>query len=613
MDHARYREQIAAALAGSKDAIMGSFIVAISTLAGEHGFGGDFGVRLRKLHDYGCGLHSEGDVYRRELKALAKIPKKELEKAAEEPRIHRTEGPLTPALVEQHCSMCDDNEIPAAPDDRDLWTALYAPAYLLGWSDLAGAERDLLTLPMTVGPTFNAAALRQQTEAAIKRARHAYPALALDAASLDYTSATHFGWSLSKAMSQAAASFDRSAPAPSKGGKKPKKAVPPPDMKPMEELLYERTVKALRAWSKANATSALALLGFDGTPPEDNVGICFGSEATFDKTIAWLEPDATASRKALDYKHWELTGGTAAWLARFDVGHADGHYEAEVKLPKYARFAGSDDAPVSKRPDGITWGDGTLRVLFTRVLQRVVESGELAKVRCAPTLYLVYTMHVRLERRVEAAGERLELLGGQLRFGVRHPVLRDRHTAGADREAGVDRERVGAVPLGEVDDAAPVRDVVLDDPRHRRDVRVPRPLRLVAMAVEAGPNGERAGPGRVPLRLLDRGRIGVRAAIRDELHEPEQDDEASERDQQSLEEAGHYLVHTALMPRKEVRDEDTLPQVSAGRTRGATRRRASARPACPRTSRRPERPRHRPHGMRGRECSPRAAHRAAPP
>ncbi len=374
---------------------MGSFIVAISTLAGEHGFGGDLGVRLRKLHDYFCGLDGEGAVYRRELQALAKLSKKELEKATEETRLHRTDGPLTPALVEAHCSMCDDNEIPATPDDRDLWAALYAPAYLLGWTDLVGAERDLLTLPMTVGPTINAAALRKQTEAAITRARHAYPALALDAASLDYTSATHFGWSLSKAMAQAAASFDRSAPAKSKGGKKPKpkKPVAPPDMKPMEELLYERTLKALRAWSKANTKSELALLGFDGTPPEDNVGICFGSAATFDKTIAWLEPDATASRKALDYKHWELAGGTAGWLARFDVSHTDGHYEAEVKLPKYARFAGSDDAPVSKRPDGITWGDGTLRVLFTRVLQRVVESGELGKVRCAPTLYLVYTMH----------------------------------------------------------------------------------------------------------------------------------------------------------------------------------------------------------------------------
>lgn len=393
MDHARYREQIAAALSGSPDAIMGSFIVAISTVAGEHGFGGDFGVRMRKLHDYFCGLDGEREVYRRELEALAKVPKEELDESAGAARIHRNEGPLTPALVEEHCSMCDDNAVPDAPDDRDLWTALYGPAYLLGWTDLVGAERELLMLPMTVGAKVNAATLRKQTDAAIKRARYAYPALALDAADLDYRSATHFGWSLSKAMFEAAASFDRSAPVKSKGGKKPKKTVAPPDMKPMEELLFERTLKALRTWSKANAKAELALLGFDGTPPHDNVGICFGSAATFKKTIAWLEPDATASRKALDYKHWELARVRPGWLARFDVGHFDGHYEAEVKLPKYARFAGSDDAPTSKRPDGATWGDGTLRVLFTRVLQRVVDSGELGKVRCAPTLYLVYTMH----------------------------------------------------------------------------------------------------------------------------------------------------------------------------------------------------------------------------
>ena len=393
MDHARYREQIAAALAGSENAVMGSFIVAISTLVGEHGFGGDFGVRLRKLHDYFCGLDGEGAVYRRELAALAKVPKKELEKSAEEDRIHRNAGALTPALVEEHCSMCDDDDVPDAPDDRDLWTALYGPAYLLGWTDLVGAERDLLTLPMTVGTTINAAALRKQTADAITRARHAYPALALDAGSLDYSSPTHFGWSLSKAMFHAAASFDRSAPAKSKGSKKPRKPVAPPDMKPMETLLYERTVKALRAWSKANPKAELALLGFDGTPPHDNVGICFGSAAAFDKTIASLASDATARRKALDYKHWELAHRQSSWLERFDVGHFDDHYEAEVKLPKYAKYAGSDAAPAPTRPNGTSWADGTLRVLFTRVLQRVVDSGELGKVRCAPTLYLVYTMH----------------------------------------------------------------------------------------------------------------------------------------------------------------------------------------------------------------------------
>lgn len=390
MDHARYRDQISAALAG--DTVMNSFIVAISTVAGEHGLGGDFGVRLRKLHDYFCGLDGEAKVYRRELEALAKVPKKELEASAEEARIHRNAGSLTPALVEEHCSLCED-AVPESPDAGDLWVALYGPAYLLGWTDLVGAERDLLTLPMTVPATFNAAALRKEADAAIKRARHAYPALALDAASLDYTSRTHFAWSLSQAMLHAASSFDRSAPAKGKAGKKPRKPVAPPAMKPMEDLLFERTVKALRAWAKANPKAELALLGFDGTPPHDNVGICFGSAATFGKTIAFLAPDATARRKALDYKHWELAHRQQGWLERFDVGHFDGHYEAEVKLPKYAKFASSDDAPEPARPNGTSWGDGTLRVLFTRVLQRVADSGELGKLRCAPTLYLVYTMH----------------------------------------------------------------------------------------------------------------------------------------------------------------------------------------------------------------------------
>ena len=185
---------------------------------------------------------------------------------------------------------------------------LYGPAYLLGWTDLVGAERDLLTLPMTIPAKINAAAVRKQAAAAIERARHAYPALALDAASLDYRSATHFAWSLTQALDQNADGFNRSKPAPAKGkGKKPTKAVAPPDMKPMEDLLLERTLKALKAWVKANPKAELALLGFDGTPPYDNVGISFGSEDRFRATIAHLAPDAVAGRKALDYKHWELS------------------------------------------------------------------------------------------------------------------------------------------------------------------------------------------------------------------------------------------------------------------------------------------------------------------
>ncbi len=107
-------------------------------------------------------------------------------------------------------------------------------------------------------------------------------------------------------MFEVAASFDRTAPVKGKGAKKPKKAVAAPDMKPMEILLYERTVQALRSWGTANPKAELALLGFDGAPPHDNVGICFGSASAFGTTIASLASDAAARRKALDYKHWDI-------------------------------------------------------------------------------------------------------------------------------------------------------------------------------------------------------------------------------------------------------------------------------------------------------------------
>lgn len=393
MDIGRYRDQIDRALASSEDT---SFIVAVSTVEGEHRLGGKLGARLRKLHDLYSGLKGTRKAYVRELEALAKVSDAELKAASGAPATHKDSGPLTPALVTMHCEMCE-GPVPAQNDDGTYWTALYGPAYLLGWTTLVGAERDLLTLPMTVGEKIDAKKLRKQAADAIERARHAYPALALDADDLDYTSPTHFAWSLTHAMYEAAASFDPTAK-PKKAakgkGKGKGKAAPrggSPNMQALEERLLEATLDALRAWSKTNPGAELAQLGLDGTPPHDNVGICFDSAKNFAKTIASLAGEATKRRTALDYKHWELAHNAGSWLERFDVSYFDDHYRAEVKLPEYAAFARG--APAPKRDDGASWADGTLRVLFIRVLQRVVESGLLDEVRCAPMLYLGFTMH----------------------------------------------------------------------------------------------------------------------------------------------------------------------------------------------------------------------------
>ena len=78
------------------------------------------------------------------------------------------------------------------------------------------------------------------------------------------------------------------------------------------------------------------------------------------------------------------------------------------------------------------------------------------------------------------------------------------------------------VPLAEVERAAAAVHVVRHEPRDRRDVAVPRPRRLVRVAVEAGVLRERAGLRRVPGRLLRDLRVRVRAPVRDRLDEREQ-------------------------------------------------------------------------------------------
>lgn len=71
-------------------------------------------------------------------------------------------------------------------------------------------------------------------------------------------------------------------------------------------------------------------------------------------------------------------------------------------------------------------------------------------------------------------------------------------------------------------------DVALDPPGDRRDVRVPGPLRLVAVAVEARLDREGPRLGRVPGGLLEHRRIRVIAPVGNRLDEHEEADETAD-------------------------------------------------------------------------------------
>jgi hypothetical protein len=94
-----------------------------------------------------------------------------------------------------------------------------------------------------------------------------------------------------------------------------------------------------------------------------------------------------------------------------------------------------------------------------------------------------------------------------------------RHLTLRDEVRCVVRAFLRAVPFREIERCAALVNVVLDSPAKRSDIRVPRPLRLVAVTIEAGAHRKSTRLAARPGWLSGDWRIGVLASIGHQLQE----------------------------------------------------------------------------------------------
>ncbi len=137
------------------------------------------------------------------------------------------------------------------------------------------------------------------------------------------------------------------------------------------------------------------------------------------------------------------------------------------------------------------------------------------------------------ERGLETADQPRLLGGAQARLRVQQRVEPGRHRAAPDRLDDVtDVDVLGPAPLREVELAPSTRDVALDEPGDGRDVRVPAPVGLVAVAVEACVLRERAGSRGVPAGLGEHRWVRMAPPVGHGLDQPEQNEERHRGPQQ---------------------------------------------------------------------------------
>lgn len=96
------------------------------------------------------------------------------------------------------------------------------------------------------------------------------------------------------------------------------------------------------------------------------------------------------------------------------------------------------------------------------------------------------------------------------------------------------------VPLGEVQFLSSLIHMLLDEPRDRSYVRVPRPHRLIAVAIEARSHREIPSNGGIPRWFCDDGGVRMVPPIRNNLDD---DEEKKKSDQDSFD-PSHRSCHT---------------------------------------------------------------------
>jgi hypothetical protein len=365
-------------------------IVVVSRIAAELGPGAALATRLRQMHDSFCSGALDGKRALEELRAL-----REAELSAIAPPGARSPAPageLSPEAVILHFGATESVE--SAPDDpQALATALYGPAYALAW--LGGAEHaaDIFRLPLDLTDPIDPIAVRTTFDAAVQAARRSLPALDLDATEIDFSSRLAFAWTLSRAIRIAAAGFAPDAPV--RPRRRPRAAGPPrPRLEVLEEQLFGATVAALAAWTKRRRGAKLAQLSFDGTPPYEPVGICFDDERELLARTRSIEAAYARARASVDYGKWHQARSTLSgreWTDRHEPSEFSDHFAAEFRLGGFEAY--SAQAPSPREAGGDTWAAGSMRVLFARVVDRLVRERVFDRIPCAPEVFCGYALH----------------------------------------------------------------------------------------------------------------------------------------------------------------------------------------------------------------------------
>ncbi len=383
-----YRAILEEGLAGL-DAEGWSFGVTIARLAGQCGLGGDLGERLRRLALRVSDGTLEYGAMREELESLRKPSDAEIEEAARAPRRHSLDGPFRVEAARAQLSAVSEPTRRGEPSD--LWVALYGPAQIVAWTELVTAERALFMVPLETSEQTDTNRLHSAAAAAVAQARHVFPAFQLDVDSIDCSSRVAFAWSWAWELGRAIGGLDRSAK-PRRARAASARRMQRPDLRAVEDKLVAATKEALTLWS-ADTGADIAQIAFDVAPPRAHVGVCLGSEASFATTSRAYDRGMLSRRRGLRYEDWEVAIHAASgepWLRRFDVSTFSHPRYIELDFPEIEQYA--ERAAPNEAPGVEPWATGVMRILFTRVIDRLVDDGALDGVPRAQNVWLGYTL-----------------------------------------------------------------------------------------------------------------------------------------------------------------------------------------------------------------------------